>query len=605
MAGNEQVLEILSVLTQSSPAAAVQHAIDQVSDAAVDDAAHAGELGGNAFDASADSLSTLSFSSFSPATVLAQTASLAASDPDFGTARDRLWQVAAHESVFDGTQTLLGENPAFQTPAIQAFTSQLASDGSLTTTVGSLEQLVETGVTQIGDQNCTLPAGSNGSTPSDCTAGALYNAQMVAQACPGGITSGGDCGTARSQAESDEAAELAQIAANQAAATAAAQALGTASQNLQAAEAGEAQAAAEVADEENQYLAWQTTQSIEKAGFDVGTLAVSLSVSEIDPVTVVTGLFNVIGDAVGFGFSGPDPNTIILQGIQDLSQQLSDFETYTQSAFSAIDTALSGISSQIAQESYQLSAQLTQVQAQITALAGSLTSLQGSVDHLESEVQSLFAQGANNELNTIINQDLGYQQANGTPLPEAQFAQAAGALYQDATSTSLTSTVLTIPGAFDAVDADSLVTASDPLSLDSNINYFNLFGGGVSAPPGDSWPGDLTTACAPGANPTAGLCLPNPDYWATAARASAQLLEENPQYVTPTRLTQLSTIEQDGDAITGALQQLSVNNAGPDPGGTGNATLDAAIKYYQYWGAGTASTGPPTLVQAISAEEQR
>ena len=72
----------------------------------------------------------------------------------------------------------------------------------------------------------------------------------------------------------------------------------------------------------------------------MATLAVTLSVSEIDPVAAFTGLFNVVGDALGFSFSGPDPNTIILQGIQDISQQLSDFEHYTQAAFHAIDTQL-------------------------------------------------------------------------------------------------------------------------------------------------------------------------------------------------------------------------------------------------------------------------
>ena len=89
--------------------------------------------------------------------------------------------------------------------------------------------------------------------------------------------------------------------------------------------------------------------------------------------------------------------------------------------------------------------QLTQVQQQITQLASKLTTLQSSVDHLQSEVQSLFAQGAKNDLGTLVNQDLGYQQANGVPLPQSQFAQAAGALYQDATSTALSSTVTAPP----------------------------------------------------------------------------------------------------------------------------------------------------------------
>ena len=51
---------------------------------------------------------------FSPAGTLAHTAALAATNSLFGQARDTLWKQASNESVFDSTQTLLGENPALQ-----------------------------------------------------------------------------------------------------------------------------------------------------------------------------------------------------------------------------------------------------------------------------------------------------------------------------------------------------------------------------------------------------------------------------------------------------------------------------------------------------------
>jgi septal ring factor EnvC (AmiA/AmiB activator) len=121
----------------------------------------------------------------------------------------------------------------------------------------------------------------------------------------------------------------------------------------------------------------------------------------------------VVGDAVGFSFSGPDPNTLILQGIQNIAQQLSDFEQYTQTAFQAVDTQLSNISSQVS----QIAVQITQAQQQLTQLANQVGNLQTSVDHLQSEVQGLFAQGARNDLGTLINQYIGFQQANGSPPP--------------------------------------------------------------------------------------------------------------------------------------------------------------------------------------------
>jgi hypothetical protein len=603
MAGNERILAILRALTDSNPGGAVSQALAAVTNQALTVSEESTQYLGQAFDAAADSLDTLSFSAFSPAGTLAQTWSEASTNSLFGQARDTLWKQASSESVFDSTQTLLAENPALQNSAITSLVNMLNPDGSLDTTVGQLETLIDGGIQQIAGANCTLTSGTSGTSPSDCAAGALHDAQVVAQNCTGPNDTSTGCTDARNQAEGDQPNELATINSQQAATAAEADALGDADATLGDANAAEAQAAVQLADQENAYLNYQSFQQAEKAGFDVVTLAVSLSASEIDPVAAVGALLNVVGDGVGFGFSGPDPNTLILQGIQNIAQQLSDFEQYTQSAFQTVDTQLSNLSSQVS----QIGAQITQAQEQLTQLANQVATLQSSVDHLQSEVQSLFAQGARNDLGTLINQYIGFQQANGTPLPQTEFAQAAGAFYQDATSTALTSTLLTVPTGFDALDADSLVTGSDPLTLDTNINLFNFFGAEVGdAPAAIGWPGVLTTTCPPNANLTQDLCLPDPDFWATSARAFSQLLLENPSYVTPTRITQLNAIAQEGQLIANALQQLSINNAGTDAGGTGNKTLDAALNYFRYWGDDNTHPGgtPPSLWQALKAEEQ-
>jgi hypothetical protein len=601
MAGNERILTILRALSASNPPAEVAHALAEVTSQALTASSQSAQYLGQAFDASADSLDTLSFNSFSPGGVLSATASLASTNNLFGQARDALWKQAASESVFDSTQTLLGENTALQNSAVKTLVGMLNPDGSFDTSVGALQNLIDGGVQQIDEQNCKLASGASGTTPADCSAGALHDALLVAQACPNGSsdTSAG-CQGARNQTAADATNEVSAINAEQAATAAAAAALDQADRTLGLAEQGEAQAAAQVADEENQYLNYQTTGQFEKTGFDVLTLATTLSVSEIDPVYAVSGLLSVVGDTLGFASGGPDPNTIILQGIQNISQQLSDFEQYTQSAFHAVDLQLSNLSSQVS----QLSAQLTQAQNQLTQLATTLSALQSSVDRLESEVKSLFAQGARNDLATLVNQYIGYQQVNGAPLSQSQFATAAGALFQDATGTALTQTVLNVPSAFDASDANTLLNASDPLTLDSNINLFSLYGAQVSdAPPSIGWPGALTKTCAPNADHA--LCLPDPDFWATSARAFAQLLMENPSYVTPTRITQLNAIEQEGQLIANALHQLSVNDAGTDVSGTGNKTLDAAVNYFRYWAKPPHPDGtPPSLYQALKNAEQ-
>jgi hypothetical protein len=95
------------------------------------------------------------------------------------------------------------------------------------------------------------------------------------------------------------------------------------------------------------------------------------------------------------------------------------------------------------------------------------------------------------------------------------------------------------------------------------------------------------------------LCLPNPAFWASAARAYSQLLLENPQYVTQARLDDLNTILRSGQAISAALHRLSVNDTGFGAGvleSTGNSVFDSAIAYYRYWGK--------QLTQVLKNEEQ-
>jgi len=67
MGGNERILAILRALTASSPAPEVQHALARVTDQALTVSEQSTQFLGQSFDASADSLDTLSFSAFSPA----------------------------------------------------------------------------------------------------------------------------------------------------------------------------------------------------------------------------------------------------------------------------------------------------------------------------------------------------------------------------------------------------------------------------------------------------------------------------------------------------------------------------------------------------------
>ena len=128
MAGNQRILAILRALTDSGPSQDVSAAIAQVGNQALTQASNSDDLHGNWFDASSDSLNTIGFQGFSPANVLAASSSLAQANKLFGQARDILWQNASHESVFDGTQALVKENPALQNAAVHQLVGMLGSD---------------------------------------------------------------------------------------------------------------------------------------------------------------------------------------------------------------------------------------------------------------------------------------------------------------------------------------------------------------------------------------------------------------------------------------------------------------------------------------------
>ena len=602
MPGNQRILTILDALEASSPPAPVALAITTVARDALSQSSAALVSDGQYFDASADTLSTLTAAALSPARVLEATVALGASNSAFAQARDALWASASHEHIGDNTQQLLSENPALQNAGINALVSGL-SNGSFSSSETTLLSTIGSAETQIEDQTCTPggppPAPGSGQQPS-CSGGALHDAELVAAACPNGISSSDP--TCQSQVNSvsgDPQQEANVISAEETAATAAGGLLGYANGQLQIAEQAAAQTSAQVANDENAYLTAQTIMGDVKFGEDVVSLGATLAADTIDPVQAISGLFSVVNDAIGFGLNAPDPNQIIITGIQNISQQISDFEQYTQSAFTAISSQLAGLSGQIAQQTYALSMQLTNAQDQITQLSTAIANLQDSVDRLESEVQSLFAANANNDLSRLTRESLGYAAVNGQPLPQGTFATAADDLLQDASGTAVSQTVLTSPGPFDATDADSQLTLGGSDPLNTNINYFNFFPQLVSdSPTGPFTSAPLTSGCA--ANASGSLCLPNPAFWASSSRAFAQLLLENPQYVTSARLTQLNSLIQDGTTVQNALAQISANDAGSDPGGTGSKLLDGLLNYYEYWAYGQHPEGtPPSVQQAI------
>lgn len=611
MGGNQRILAILHALSAANPPAAVSQALSQVTDHALNDVAQSALGLGQHFNPSADSMSTIAYSTFSPAQTLADSASLAAGNRSFGQARDLLWKQASHESVFDGAQTLLAENPALQNDAIKGFMALVGSDGALSTTAGTLEGLIKNSITQIGNQTCQPADGTSGTSPSDCTSGALHDAEQVTQQCADAATQA--CTDAKNQTQSDAGPEIATIGQQRSAASAAAVALGTADPGLEAAEIAESQAASDVAYDESQYLDYATIRAIEMTTIDVAKLGIGLASAEINPLGAISALLSVIGDTTGYGFANPDAT--ILESIQDVSRQLAAFEHYTSIAIESVDLQIGALSKQLSTEFESISAQLSGISDTLTSLGGQLSNLQGAIDRLDADVQALFAQGAQNDLVQAINTYIGYAAKNpGHTLDYNQFNTAAETFLTNATTvaTSVTQLKKLAGSDFSAQGANGLLTGADAGTLDSDINLFNYFPGNVTdSTPVLGWPDssqNLASTCGSASAPQDYYCLPNPSYWALAAQAYAQLLMENPQFVNSSRLGELQRIVADGKTISDAMARLSANDAGPEAGtppGTGNKLLDAAVAYYRYWGGGAphAFGTTPSLTQVLLDEE--
>ena len=579
--GNQRILAILAQLQRSDPSPRVQRALAGVADQALAESSASARTLGREFNAATDSLSTLLYGGFSPGTTLRATTELAASNARFGRARDSLWAAASHESVFDGSAALVAGNPALQNDAVRRLTGMLASDGSLTADVADVEALVRDGIQAVSAQSTV----------------AIRDHRNLVRQCPGF-----SCQDYRDESRSNGMAGRAMISNQQATVTAAAGLLALLDTRYGAAVRAEAQAAAQVASAVNSYFAATDYNEYVHAAVDVVGLAATLAVAQVDPAAAITGVLNVVRDFVDIGVPQPDANALILQGLQGVSKQLSAFAEETAAQFRAVDARLEALTRQVGTLADQLSSQLAEARTQLTGLGNALSDLQSSVDRLHSEIQRLFAEGARNNLRTLVTQSIGYSQINdGRRLPrDTQFAPAAAALFDNATATSLSQIVLSSPLGYDAAAAAKIG------ELDPSINFFALFPQRVTDSPAPAaWPRALTDTC-PADNLVSGRCLPSPDYWAVSARAFAQLLLENRDYVTPAYLTQLDATLDSGRSLASAFGRIDNNDSND---GTGSRLFNAALGYYGSWVGGRngdrPSDQPPALIQALRAERER
>ncbi len=371
--GNQRILAILAALNGSGTPR-IQRAIAATADQALAESSASARNLGREFNPAADSVSTLLYGGFSPAKTLQATYDLAATNHDFGRARDALWQAASHESVFDSSTTLAANTHA-----------TVASDGSITAPVADVEQSVRDGFQDINARSTQ----------------AISDHRAVDRECPGP-----NCAAYKDFAQTHGAEARAAIGAQETTVAAAGGLLALLDAREGQAVQAEGQAAAQVASAFNSYFAAKDYGQYIHGAADIAGLVATLSVASVDPAAAINGVLNVVHDVINVAAPRPDATALILQGLQGVSQQLSAFAEETATQFRAVDTRLETISNQISTLASQLSTQLAEARTQLTGFGNALAA--GTPLNRTLRKISDNDDGANGTGSKLFNAALGY-----------------------------------------------------------------------------------------------------------------------------------------------------------------------------------------------------
>lgn len=561
---NARIESVLVALQAAHPTGAIAPALASVSQDAVNEVASDSPSGGTNAESvveegeSGDTLET--DGSFAPRAVLSRSAELAASDHNFGLARDALWQNASGESIYASADDLLTSTASLDNnPAVAAVAAMRDANGAINTTAGAI----------VG--SATSPAANTvGAALADLQtqeAGAFSEASAVA--------TGQETQAAAQQQSSTLLAAMNQDR------TAATIGVVTLSGNKDATYASEAGTTAAAAGSIITALANYSAKNI-TAGIATGNV-VGAALSLVPTILNLTGLTS----------SGPNPDEVILQQLTALSNQIQSFQTEVNGRFDAVDqgliSVLDGVSNlsaqidQVAQQLNQTQLSIDAADSSITKVYDQVTQLQSSIDTLQTNIFQALSNNDYADLKNEIDTVIGYQKNTGVPLSQNDFNAAATEFHTFATFTAAHSPIINgDTPSFDAQDAAAQLAPGVP----GNIDYLDQL------PAQRGW----RTGTLSGASSTSPL--PNPDAWALAARAYSQLLLENPAYVTPHYRGWLADIEQEGAQLGVMVSAIGTSDT---TNGT-HSTLfnDLLCNYTSIANASAATWCPASAVSAAS-----
>lgn len=606
MAGNQRIIAILAALERSygSPAAelpaaarlAVTHlAADALSGssnifAAAEDPKY--------FEPLADARTNLTYTTFAPATVLRASRELAGSDRAFGEARDALWGKAGEESVFAEWSALFGESKVLQGEAFKELREQIeAGHGTLSETPAKLTELFTEGQKATQEQSCEHSGSGEeeiggqsitGVPRLKCSGGALYEDAHVPRSCPEKAKCEAELEHLQTQAQKQAKA----IAEERAAMIAADELLRPSDNTAASLQQATAEAQTQITEDETAYANYEAEQAQKEAianGVKSGLLGANAALA------IGTGNYSEgIGGLIGVAFElyehteealqnpPPGPQEITLKDLADISTQLSGFQQYTQEAFHALNTQVAQLTAQMARENYE-------IKEELSSLGARLLKEQSTIFALQDQVKELFAAQTKADLQTTIEDSVGWLRRTGEPLTGPKIQESLVALKKYATEIAngaLVNNSETQPFTFEGADHQlTSKTTGEPAELSEDISYLGRF------PAEQGW----STAAPPAS-------LANTTFWSESARAYAQLLLENTSHATTPDIAGLKALEKEGltlEKAAGAWNEAS------GAGKTGNAILDQALAHFEaaISGAGVDGTGSIEAILQESAEK--
>lgn len=301
-------------------------------------------------------------------------------------------------------------------------------------------------------------------------------------------------------------------------------------------------------------------------GVGQGALRVWTAIHEFakDPTAFASAILtgNVIGavlDVVSlFGESGPSADELILQGLDDLKQQVGQLRAEMHERFDRVDAKLDRIYTDFSDRFDRIDAALGVLQRDLEGIQASLVEIQSTLNRLEATAYLLADVQQRRSFALQVGQALDHLTTFGTPLAPAAYEEAETFFYKWAVDFSTDEIVS--PYTQRPLDDGAVAGQLRERPLEFNLSYLAAY---------------VQQAAWPGVAPFGNAPLPNPRDWALGAKAYLQLGEENPVLFKRTSPRRLQEILETGLIIQNALTGIALD---PATGGTrANRALSQAL----------------------------